>query len=76
MTQYLLSMYQPDGVTPPAAALTKVMQDPTLIEDAKSAGVGVQRRPPRQLRHRRPVQHGDALITDGPVEEGGHRRIP
>jgi hypothetical protein len=42
MTQYLLSMYQPDGVTPPPAALTRVMQElKALIEDAKSAGVWV-----------------------------------
>ena len=34
MTQYLLSMYQPDGVTPPPAALAKVMQDlSALIEE-------------------------------------------
>jgi len=38
MTQYLLSMYQPDGVTPPAEALAKVMQDlKTLIDDAERA---------------------------------------
>jgi hypothetical protein len=73
MTQYLLSMYQPDGVTPPPAALTKVMQDLyALIEDAKSAGVWVFNgglHPASSATVVR-VQHGDALITDGPFVEG------
>lgn len=73
MTQYLLSMYQPDGVTPPAAALTKVMQDlNALIEDAKSAGVWVFNgglHPASSSTVVR-IQRGDVLITDGPFVEG------
>src|SRR5881409_2992106 len=73
MTQYLLSMYQPDGVTPPPAALAKVMQDlSTLIEDAKSAGVWVFNgglHPASSATVVR-VQSGDVLITDGPFVEG------
>ena len=73
MTQYLLSMYQPDGVTPPPAALAKVMQDlNALIEDAKSAGVWVFNgglHPASSATVVR-VQRGDVLITDGPFVEG------
>ena len=73
MTQYLLSMYQPDGVTPPPAALAKVMQDlSALIEDAKSAGVWVFNgglHPASSATVVR-VQRGDVLITDGPFVEG------
>jgi hypothetical protein len=73
MTQYLLSMYQPDGVTPPPAALTRVMQElKALIEDAKSAGVWVFNgglHPASSATVVR-VQHGDSLITDGPFVEG------
>ena len=73
MKQYLLSMYQPDGVTPPAAALTKVMQDlNALIEEAKSAGVwvfnGGLNAPSTATVVR--VQRGDVLMTDGPFVEG------
>ena len=73
MTQYLLSMYQPDGVTPPPAALARVMQDlKALIDDAKSAGVWVFNgglHPASSATVVR-VQHDDALITDGPFVEG------
>ena len=73
MTQYLLSMYQPDGVTPPPAALTKVMQDlKSLIDDAKSAGVWVFNgglHPASSATVVR-VQRGDVLTTDGPFVEG------
>ena len=73
MKQYLLSMYQPDGVTPPAAALTKVMQDlNALIEEAKSAGVWVFNgglNAPSSATVVR-VQRGDVLMTDGPFVEG------
>ena len=73
MTQYLLSMYQPDGVTPPPAALAKVMQDlKTLIDDAKSAGVWVFNgglHPASSATVVR-VQHSDLMTTDGPFVEG------
>ena len=42
MTQYLLSIYQPDGPPPPPEQLRRVMQNMArLIEDARSAGVWV-----------------------------------
>lgn len=73
MTQYLLSIYQPDGVTPPAAALTKVMHDlHVLIEEAKSAGVwvfngGLHAASSATVVR---VQRGDVLMTDGPFVDG------
>ena len=73
MTQYLLSMYQPDGVTPPPAALTRVMQElKALIDDAKSAGVWVFNgglHPASSATVVR-VQHSDLMTTDGPFAEG------
>ena len=54
MKQYLLSIYQPDGETPPPEFLAKVMRDVyALLDEAKAAGVWVfngglhpPRRPP------------------------------
>ena len=73
MTQYLLSIYQPDGEAPPAADLEKVMQDVNaLIEETKAAGVWVFNGglyPPSTATVVR-FQRGDTLITDGPFAEG------
>jgi hypothetical protein len=73
MAQYLLSIYQPDGPTPPAAALDKVMRDVgALVEDAKSAGVWVFNgglHPPDSATVVK-MERGEALITDGPYVEG------
>ena len=73
MTQYLLSIYQPDGEPPPPAMLEGVMRDiNALIQEAKAKGAWVFNaglRPPSTatvVRFRR----GDALITDGPFAEG------
>ena len=42
MKQYLLSIYQPDGGTPPPEVLQKVMRDVgALIDEAKTAGAWV-----------------------------------
>ena len=72
MKQYLLSIYQPDGEAPPAAALEKVMRDMhALIEDTKTAGVWVFNgglHPPSTATVVR-TQRGEALITDGPFAE-------
>lgn len=72
MKQYLLSIYQPDGPTPPPEMLAKVMRDVTaLIDETKAAGVWVFNgglHPPSTatvVRYKR----GDALITDGPYAE-------
>ena len=73
MTQYLLSIYQPDGPTPPPELLDEVMRDmAALIDEAKSAGAWVFNgglHPPGTatvVRSRR----SDFLVTDGPYAEG------
>jgi hypothetical protein len=73
MKQYLLSIYQPDGETPPPEILEKVMRDVNaLIEETKAAGVWVFNgglHPPSTatvVRH----QRGEVLVTDGPFVEG------
>jgi hypothetical protein len=73
MTQYLLSIYQPDGEAPPSEDLEKVMRDVNaLIDETKAAGVWVFNgglHPPSTATVVR-FQRGDALITDGPFAEG------
>jgi hypothetical protein len=73
MKQYLLSIYQPDGGTPPPEILEKVMRDvDALIQEAKAAGVWVFNgglHPPSTATVVR-VQDGDVLTTDGPFAEG------
>jgi hypothetical protein len=73
MKQYLLSIYQPDGETPPPEMLEKVMRDmKALIEETKAAGVWVFNgglHPPSTATVVR-FQRGEALITDGPFAEG------
>jgi hypothetical protein len=73
MTQYLLSIYQPDGEPPPPEQLQKVMQDMhAFITDAQAQGAWVFNGglfPPSSatvVRHRA----GEALLTDGPFTEG------
>lgn len=73
MTQYLLSIYQPDGGTPPPEVLQKVMRDVgALIEETKAAGVWVFNgglHPPTTATVLR-LTDGDILTTDGPYAEG------
>jgi len=73
MTQYLLSIYQPEGDAPPAEDLQKVMQDMhALIEDARAQGAWVFNGglyPPGSATVVR-QQRGDLLVTDGPFAEG------
>lgn len=73
MKQYLLNIYQPDGVQPSPDILEKVMRDMNaLVQEAKDAGVWVFNgglHPPSTatvVQYRR----GDPLITDGPFTEG------
>ena len=72
MKHYLLSIYQPEGSTPPPEVLQKVMRDiGTLIEESKTAGAWVFNgglEPPRAARVVR-VRSDDALVTDGPYIE-------
>lgn len=73
MKQYLLSIYQPDGPTPPPEFLTRVMRDvDALVEETKAAGVWVFNgglHPPSTATVVRP-QGDDLLLTDGPFAEG------
>jgi hypothetical protein len=72
MTQYLLNIYQPEGVTPPPELLQKVMRDVgAFIDETKAKGVWVFNaglHPPSTSTVVR-VKSGDALITDGPFVE-------
>jgi hypothetical protein len=73
MTQYLLSVYQPDGPTPPPAELSRIMAEVDAVnQEIKAAGAwvfaaGLQ--PPDTATVLRP-QGGDVLATDGPFAEG------
>ena len=72
MQQYLLSIYQPEGETPPPAVLEKVMRDMyALIDEAKAANVWVFNgglHPPSTATVVR-VDRGETLVTDGPFVE-------
>jgi hypothetical protein len=73
MKQYLLSVYQPDGPTPPAKDLEKVMREVNqLHQELRSAGAWVFAgglHPPSTATVVR-VSDGDVLTTDGPFTEG------
>ena len=73
MALYLLSIYQPDGPTPPKEVLDEVMRNVhTLNEEAKAAGAWVFAaglHPPHTATVLRAGQ-GDVLVTDGPYVEG------
>ena len=73
MTQYLLSIYQPDGVVPPPEALAPVMRSVgALIDEAKKAGAWVFNGGlhPASTATVVRVKDGDVLLTDGPYAEG------
>lgn len=73
MKQYLLSIYQPDGPTPPPDVLEKVMRDvDALVRDVKAAGAWVFNgglHPSNAATVVR-LRGGDVLTTDGPFAEG------
>ena len=72
MKQYLLSIYQPDGGTPPPDVLQKVMREVgALIEETKTAGAWVFNgglHPPSTATVLR-FREGEMLMTDGPFAE-------
>jgi hypothetical protein len=73
MKQYLLSIYQPDGETPPKEFLDKVMRDVNaFIEETKAAGVWVFNGALHQASTATVVrlQDGELRMTDGPYVEG------
>jgi hypothetical protein len=73
MTQYLLSIYQPDGPLPPPEFLEAVGRKlHVLNQDLKAAGAWVFSRglhAPSTATVVRAREH-DVLITDGPYVEG------
>ena len=72
MTQYLLSIYQPDGAPPPPEALAPVMQKiGAMIDELKAKQLFVFNgglHPPSTATVVR-VRAGEAMITDGPFAE-------
>lgn len=73
MTQYLLSIYQPDGPPPPPAELEMIMKDvEALNEEMRAAGTWVFACglfPADTATVVRPAG-GEMLTTDGPFAEG------
>ncbi len=71
--QYLLSIYQPDGPTPPADVLDGIVKElDALNADLKAAGAWVFAgglHPPSTATVLR-ARDGDTLVTDGPYAEG------
>jgi hypothetical protein len=73
MKTYLLSMYQPDRVTPPPEVLEKVMREIFAIREELKAqgawvfGSGLHDASTATVLHQR---GGEVLITDGPYAEG------
>jgi hypothetical protein len=73
MTQYLLSIYQPDGPRPSPEQLGPVMQNmATLIEEAKAAGAFVSSGGlhPASTATVVRCRRDEMLVTDGPFVEG------
>jgi hypothetical protein len=73
MKQYLLSVYSPEGGTPPAEVLDKIMRDvDALNQEIKAAGAWVFAgglHPSSTATVVRP-NDGGMLVTDGPFVEG------
>jgi hypothetical protein len=75
MTQYLLTIYQPDGPPPPAvmARMDEIMANvDALVQETKDAGVWVFHaglHDPSTATVVR-INGGEVLLTDGPYAEG------
>lgn len=73
MTQYLLSIYQPEGDAPPPEVLEPIMRKLDALNlEMQAAGAWVfaaALHPPSSATVVR-VEDGDALMTDGPYLEG------
>lgn len=73
MTQYLLSVYQPDGPVPPDVDLARIMKDVEAVnEELRAAGAWVFAAGlhPASTATVVRVQDDDVLTTDGPYVEG------
>jgi hypothetical protein len=72
MARYLLSVYQPDGPTPPRAVLNAIMKNVEVVrlemEDAGALVLTAGLEPPSRAAVVRP-KAGGALVTDGPFVE-------
>ncbi|WP_028921398.1 YciI family protein [Pseudonocardia acaciae] len=73
MTQYMLSIYQPDGAPPPPEVLDPIMAEVAAVNaEMKAAGVWVFSgglHPPSTATVLR-LKDSDVLMTDGPFAEG------
>ncbi|MFC9689517.1 YciI family protein [Kribbella sp. NPDC056951] len=73
MTQYLLSIYQPDGPVPEPEVLEKIMRELQAVnEEMQAAGAwvfAVGLHPPETATVLK-ASSGDVLVTDGPYIEG------
>ncbi|MFJ8915432.1 YciI family protein [Amycolatopsis sp. NPDC102389] len=74
MTQYLISLYHPDGPTPPPEFLEPVMRKiQALNDEMKTAGVWVFAaglHPPTTATVLRATENGQIATLDGPYLEG------
>lgn len=73
MTQYLLSIYQPDGPPPPTVDLERIMADVgALTTEMQAAGAWVFAGGLHDASTATVVKTGggDVLVTDGPYVEG------
>jgi hypothetical protein len=73
MKQYLLSVYSPEGGSPPAEVLAKIMQDvDALNQEIKAAGswVFAGGLHPSSTATVVRLNDADMLVTDGPFVEG------
>jgi hypothetical protein len=73
MKQYLLSIYQPDGDSPPPEVLEPIMRDIDAVDrELRAAGAwvftGGLHAPDTATVLR--ASDGDVLVTDGPYTEG------
>jgi hypothetical protein len=75
VAQYLMSIYQPDGVIPPQEVLDEAMRGLGALQQEITAAGGWVFSAPLHPASSATVVHvptkgGDALITDGPYLEG------
>jgi hypothetical protein len=73
MKQYLLSVFQPEGGTPPAEVLDKIMRDVDVLnQELKATGAWVFAGGlnPSSTATVVRLNDGDMLVTDGPFVEG------
>ncbi|NUU07564.1 YciI family protein [Leifsonia sp. C5G2] len=73
MTQYLLSVIEPDGPMPAPDVMARIDRDVTAVDsDMRTSGVWVFSNgllPPSSATVLRPGD-GEVLVTDGPFAEG------